>query len=161
MPFKTNETYIALRNFTTYDVNDNPVRIEKNSTYVCDWNKDLVDQTTGEVIAIKNHVSFYDDWYFKRKNSVSSSMMVPNRNLYVQTLLRFGDGLDLDALYEIAEDESFGPIEKKIPRNAFSQCLTVAVATGRFEMRKDGVLVEGVGHNKKNCTFHIVPKKVA
>lgn len=161
MPFVKGETYVALRDFTTYDVDETLIRIEKGSSYKCDANKHLIDQVTGEVHKIQNHVAYRSDWYFKRKGSIASASFSITQQEYVQTIMRFGDGLDLDALFAIAEDEEFGPLSKPMAKNTFSSCITLAVATGRFEPRRNGELVTGIGHNKRYCTYHVVSKKVA
>ncbi len=162
MAFNKNDTFIARRSFITYDSTGIlPVKFDKGSEYKCDESRKLVDVITGEVYDITNHVSDRWDWYFDKKGSFNPFRGTVTRVQYVSAILRYADGFDMDELFAIAEDENFGPMEKSIQKNNFSRILTDVVATGKFEMRKDGELVVGTGHNERNCTFHVVRKKVA
>ncbi len=161
MTFSKNDTFVARRTFTTFDTNDFLILINKGDTFKTGEDRRLVDIVTGNVHDITNHVSSRWDWYFDKRGSFNPFQGTVTRAQYVSEILRHADGFDLEELFSIAEDENFGPLDKPISRAAFSQCLTDAVATGRFEMRKDGELVIGVGHNARNCTFHVVRKKVA
>ena len=161
MALTKNETYIARRTFVTFDANDLPILVSRGDSFKCGEDRKLVDTSTGDVHDITNHTTDRWEWYFDEKGAFNPFRGDVFRNEYVQAILRHAEGFDLDEIFAIAEDENFGPLEKPLTRAAFSQCLTDAVATGKFEMRKDGELVAGVGHNRKNCTFHVVRKKVA
>jgi hypothetical protein len=148
--------YTVVREIKTIGPNDEELTLRAGVTYRCIGVQELADDT-GEVVRVPEHVRLNSSWYLKAGfNPIKPAV---SQLEYVTALARGYDGLSAGALFETAELEGFGPLEKPIPRSGFTRCLTEAVANGKLVMQKDGVVVTKKVLDrgdviKNNCTYH-------
>lgn len=161
MPFMRNQTYVVIRDFATRDFDDELIAFKKGEEFTTGEDRLLTDPVTGEVIRLENHVRARPEWYFLRKGSFDRAD-APSQEQYVLEIIKNESGLDLESYWETVQLEHCGPLKTPI-KNAsnMSACISLVKSNHAIEMRDpEGNLVESIGHNAKNCTFHF-KKKVA
>lgn len=154
---KTNETYLARKSFRTVDQNDEPIELPAGELLLATSFDTLVSNVTGEVFRMPLHVARNPSWYFHRVGDMGHPSVGPKvtHEEYVREVVRGNEGLDSDSYWQLCSLEDFLPCEKAALNNSF----TATLSKLGFEMRKDGVAVKGVGHNARNCTYHVPTKK--
>lgn len=120
----------------------------------------IIDAETGEVLAIPDHVGHNIGWYFARVGAFNDQPVTVSQADYIHALVVGNEGLDFEALYEIALGEGFAPwaqgnpTKTTIKKNVFTAALAV---DRRIAMQLNGVKVHGTakdrGH-KKGFTYH-------
>lgn len=149
--------YIVARSFVTEDMDGVDLAFDKGEKLYAE-SFDTIVREHGGTEKLPPHVARHPDWYFVREGEFNPQRPSVNQTEYVLELARGYDGLKVGQLYEIAVKEGFGPLNRPIPYSGFTRAMTDAVASGKVEMRKDGEVVKGVGHNVHGSSYHAVKR---
>lgn len=149
-----NATYLARTTFKTINEDDGEVTFEAGVLHVASAFDTLINTVTGEVVKVPRHVARNPGWYFHKVGDLGDPRVGPKvtHEDYVREMVRGNEGLTSDCYWQLGVMEGWLPCESAPASNA---SFTATLSRLGFEMRDpQGNVVKGIGHNRRNCTYH-------
>lgn len=150
-----NATYLARKTFQTINADDGEVVFEAGVLHRAANFDTLINAVTGEVVKLPLHVARNPGWYFHKVGDMGDPRIGPKvcHEDYIRELVRGNEGLESRCYWELGVMEGWLPCENACATNA---SFTATLSKLGFEMRDpNGNVVKGVGHNRRNCTYHV------
>jgi hypothetical protein len=154
-----NATYLARKTFRTIDQNDQEIALEAGVLHVATKFDELICLATGEVVKLPLHIARNPGWYFHKVGDMGHPSIGPkvSHEDYTRELVRGNEGLESRCYWDLGVLEGWMPCENACATNA---SFTATLSKLGFEMRDpNGNVVKGVGHNRRNCTYHVKVQK--